>query len=74
MHLSTLEEILQHIPYAAILLLSSSQKSNRFLGIINRRLVRYLKKCVLIYISMSIIKKVLSHEETELIYFHTQGL
>ena len=74
MHLSTLEEILQHIPYAAILLLSRSQKSNRFLGIINRRLVRYLKKCVLIYISMSIIKKVLSHEETELIYFYTQGL
>ena len=28
MHLSTLEEILQYIPYAAILLLSSSQKSN----------------------------------------------
>ena len=31
--LSTLEEILQYIPYAAILLLSSNQKSNRFLAI-----------------------------------------
>ena len=39
MHLSTLEEILQYIPYAAIL--SSSQKSNRFW-----LLCKILKICV----------------------------
>ena len=33
-HLRTLEKILQYIPYAVILSLSSSQKSNHFLAII----------------------------------------
>ena len=45
--------IYRYVPYAVIRLLSSSQKSDRFLAIII-----YLKKCVLIHISMSIIEKV----------------
>ena len=43
-----------------------AKKSNCFLAIINRRLIRYLKECESIYISMSIIKKVFHYEETEL--------
>ena len=49
------------IPRTVIRLLSSSQKSNRFLAIII-----YLKECALIHISMSIIEKVFKYEETEL--------
>ena len=54
--------LLQYVPYAVIRLLSSSQKSNRFLAIS----MRYLKECALIHISMSIIEKVFKYEETEL--------
>ena len=57
------------IPHTVICLYSSSQKSNRFLFIINRSLIRYLKECELIYISMSIIKKVFCYEETQLPVF-----
>ena len=53
--------LLQYVPYAVIRLLSSRQKSNRFLGIII-----YLKECVLIHISMSIIEKVFRYEKTDL--------
>ena len=53
--------LLQHVPYAVIRLLSSSQKSNRFLAII-----KHLKECALIHIGMSIIEKVFKYEETEL--------
>ena len=53
--------LLQYVPYAVIRLLSSSQKSNRFLAIII-----YLKECVLIHIIMSIIEKVFRYEETDL--------
>ena len=53
--------LLQYVPYAVIRLLSSSQKYNRFLAIII-----YLKECVLIHISMSIIEKVFSYEQTDL--------
>ena len=54
------------IPHTVICLLSSSQKSNSFLAIINRRLISYLKECIFIYISMSIIEKVFRYEETDL--------
>ena len=50
-----------YVPYAVIRLLSSSQKSNRFLAIII-----YLKECVLIHISMSIIERVFRYEDTDL--------
>ena len=53
--------LLQYVPYAVIRLLSSNQKSNRFLAIII-----YLKECALIRISMSIIEKVFKYEETDL--------
>ena len=53
--------LLQYVPYAVIHLLSSSQKSSRFLPII-----MYLKECVLIHISMSIIEKVFRYEQTDL--------
>ena len=49
------------IPHTVIRLLSSSQKSNRFLAIII-----YLKECALIHISMSIIEKAFRYEETDL--------
>ena len=58
--------LLQYVPYAVIRLLSSSQNPNRFLAIINHRLIRYLKECILIYISMSIIEKVFKYEQTDL--------
>ena len=51
--------LLQYMLYAIIRLLSSSQKS------LSGYHVRYLKECVLIYIS--IMKKVFSYEETELL-------
>ena len=60
MHLSTLEEILQYTIY--ILPFFRVAKNLMLSGYY----VRYLKECVLIYISMSIIKKVFSYEETEL--------
>ena len=53
--------LLQHIPYAVIRLLSSSQKSDCFLAIII-----YLKECALIPISISIIEKVFRYEEIDL--------
>ena len=58
--------ILQYILYTVIRLLSSSQKYNRFLVTINRRLVRHLKECALTHINMSIIEKVFHYEVTEL--------
>ena len=61
MHLSMLEELLQNIPYAVILLLSSSQ--NLFVFWL---LCKILKKYLYIYSIMCIIKKVFHYEETEL--------
>ena len=58
--------LLYYIPHAVIRLLSSSQKSNRFLVTINRRLVRHLKECALTHINMSIKEKIFYYEETEL--------
>ena len=58
--------LLQYVPYAVIRLLLSSQNSNHFLVIINRRLIRYLKECILTYISMNIIEKVFKYEQTDL--------
>ena len=54
------------VPHTAIRLLSSSQKSNRFLVTINRRLVRHLKECALTHINISIIEKVFYYEKTGL--------
>ena len=65
-HLKIHISILQYVPYAVIRLLSSSQKSNRFLAIINLRSIRYLKERALIHISMSIIEKVFKYKETKL--------
>ena len=53
-------------PHTVICLLSSGQKSKRFLAIINCRSIRYLKECALIHISMSIIEKVFKYEESGL--------
>ena len=59
------------IPHTVICLLSSSQKSNRFLAIS----IRYLKECALTYINMSIIEKVFKYEANELsVINHIDGM